>query len=72
MTAGGMTDRSSWRDVILVRPTSDGTGMVLKVDIGAVIRLGTPRPTISLAPGDRIYVGSRHLIDLIFSFDRFD
>jgi polysaccharide export outer membrane protein len=72
MTAGGMTDRSSWRDVILVRPIGDGTGMVLKVDIGAVIRLGTAATNYQLAPGDRIYVGSRHLLDLIFSLDRFE
>jgi polysaccharide biosynthesis/export protein len=72
LTAGGMTDRSSWRDVILVRPIGDGTGWVLKVDIGAVIRLGEAATNYQLCPGDRIYVGSRHLLDLIFSFDRFD
>jgi polysaccharide biosynthesis/export protein len=72
LAAGGMTDRSSWRDVILVRPCGDGTGLVLKVDIGAVIRLGEAATNYQLAPGDRIYVGSRHLLDLIFSFDRFD
>jgi polysaccharide export outer membrane protein len=72
MTAGGMTDRSSWRDVILVRPTCDGTGLVLKVDIGAVIRLGDTATNYQLAPGDRIYVGSRHLLDLLFSLDRFE
>jgi polysaccharide export outer membrane protein len=72
MTAGGMTDRSSWRDVILVRPIGDGTGYVLKVDIGAVIRLGAAATNYQLCPGDRIYVGSRHLLDLLFSLDRFD
>ena len=72
LTAGGMTDRSSWRDVILVRPIGDGTGWVLKVDIGAVIRLGEAATNYQLCPGDRIYVGSRHLLDLIFSFDRYD
>jgi polysaccharide export outer membrane protein len=72
MQAGGMTDRSSWRDVILVRPTGDEPGCVLKVDIGAIIRLGTAATNYQLAPGDRIYVGSRHLMDLIFSLDRFE
>jgi protein involved in polysaccharide export with SLBB domain len=71
MAAGGMTDRSSWRDVILVRPTNDGTGQVLKVDYGAVVRSGTAGTNYQLVPGDRIYVGSRNIIDLIFSFDRF-
>jgi polysaccharide biosynthesis/export protein len=72
LTAGGMTDRSSWRDVVLVRPMGDGTGMVMKVDFGAIVRLGQTATNYQLIPGDRIYVGSRHLIDLIFSFDRFD
>src|SRR5262245_15653020 len=72
LTAGGMTDRSSWRDVVLVRPTGAGPGCVLKVDIGAIIRLGTAAPKYQLAPGDRIYVGSRHLMDLLFSLDRFE
>jgi polysaccharide export outer membrane protein len=70
--AGGMTDRSSWRDVVLVRPTGDGTGMVMKVDYGKIVRSGQAATNYQLCPGDRIYVGSRHLIDLIFSFDRFE
>lgn len=72
MAAGGMTDRSSWRDVILVRPTNDGTGQVMKVNYGAIVRSGTAGTNYQLSPGDRIYVGSRNIIDLIFSFDRFD
>ncbi|HEX3152121.1 MAG TPA: SLBB domain-containing protein, partial [Gemmataceae bacterium] len=35
LAAGGMNDKSSWRDVILVRPTNEGPGLVMKVDIGA-------------------------------------
>lgn len=72
VTAGGMTDRSSWRDIILVRPTGDGTGMVMKVNYGAIARKGESATNYQLCPGDRIYVGSRHLIDMIFSFDRFE
>jgi polysaccharide biosynthesis/export protein len=72
VAAGGMTDRSSWRDVILVRPTGDGTGMVMKVDYGAIVRTGAAATNYQMSPGDRIYVGSRKLIDLIFSFDRFN
>lgn len=72
LMAGGMTDRSSWRDVILVRPTNDGPGMVLKVNIGDITRLGTAGTNYQLAPGDRIYVGSRHLLDMLFNFDRFE
>jgi protein involved in polysaccharide export with SLBB domain len=72
VTAGGMSDRSSWRDIILVRPTSDGVGMVLRVDYGAIVRKGEAATNYQLHPGDRIYVGSRHLLDMIFGFDRFD
>ncbi len=72
VAAGGMTDRSSWRDVILVRPTGDGTGMVLKVDYGAIVRRGQTATNYQVCPGDRIYVGSRNLIDLVFGFDRFE
>jgi protein involved in polysaccharide export with SLBB domain len=72
LTAGGMNDRSNWRDVILVRPSCDGPGTVLKVDIGAIGRLGATATNYQLAPGDRIYVGSRHLLDMLFNFDRFE
>jgi polysaccharide export outer membrane protein len=72
MMAGGVTDRSSWRDIILVRPIGDETGWVLRVDYGAIVRLGEAATNYQLCPGDRIYVGSRHLLDLIFSFDRFE
>lgn len=72
LTAGGLTDRSNWRDVILVRPTCDGQGLVLKVDVGAIGRLGSTATNYQLAPGDRIYVGSRHLLDMLFNLDRFE
>jgi protein involved in polysaccharide export with SLBB domain len=72
LTAGGLTDRSNWRDVILVRPTCEGQGLVLKVDVGAIARLGSTATNYQLAPGDRIYVGSRHLLDMLFNLDRFE
>ena len=72
LTAGGLTDRSNWRDVILVRPTNDGPGLVMKVDVGAIGRLGAAATNYQIAPGDRIYVGSRHLFDMLFNFDRFE
>jgi predicted O-linked N-acetylglucosamine transferase (SPINDLY family) len=34
LQAGGMNDRSNWRDVILVRPTNDGPGLVLNRGTG--------------------------------------
>jgi polysaccharide export outer membrane protein len=72
LAAGGMTDRANWRDVILVRPMSDGPGLVMKVDVGAIARLGAAATNYQLGPGDRIYVGSRHLFDMLFNFDRFE
>ena len=57
--------------MILVRPVGDGTGMVMKVDYGAIVRTGAAGTNYQLMPGDRIYVGSRKILDLIFSFDRF-
>lgn len=72
LSAGGLTDKSSWRDIVLVRPTGDETGNVLKVDYGAIIRRGQAKTNYQLCPGDRIYVGSRHLLDLILSLDRFE
>jgi polysaccharide export outer membrane protein len=71
LAAGGMNDKSSWRDVILVRPTNEGPGLVMKVDIGAISRLGATATNYQIAPGDRVYVGSRHLLDVFFNFDRF-
>jgi polysaccharide biosynthesis/export protein len=71
IAAGGLTDRSSWRDIILVRPTNDGPGQVLRVDYGAIIRTGSAATNYQLQPGDRIYVGSRNVIDLLFNTDRF-
>ena len=52
--------------VILVRQTNDGPGLVMKVDVGAIGRLGAAGTNYQLAPGDRIYVGSRHLLDMLF------
>jgi polysaccharide biosynthesis/export protein len=70
LVAGGMNDRSSWRDIILVRPSADGTGQVMRVDYGRIVRLGQIGTNYQLLPGDRIYVGSRHVLDMFFNFDR--
>jgi polysaccharide export outer membrane protein len=71
LTAGGLTDRSSWRDIILVRPTSDDPGQVLRINYGDIVRLGAAATNYQLQPGDRIYIGSRSAFDTMFNCDRF-
>ncbi|MEZ6141736.1 MAG: SLBB domain-containing protein [Zavarzinella sp.] len=70
INAGGLTDRSSWRDIILVRPAGDGPGQVMQIDYGEIVRLGAGASNYQLRPGDRIYVGSRSMLDSFFNFDR--
>lgn len=70
LTAGGLNDKSSWRDILLVRPTNDGVGHVLRVDYGEIIRLGAAGTNYQLQPGDRIFIGSRSLLDSLLNCDR--
>lgn len=70
LAAGGLNDRSSWRNIILVRPTGDETGQVLRIDYGNIVRLGQAGTNYQLRPGDRIYIGSRNAFDAFFNFDR--
>ena len=67
LAAGGLTDRASWRNILLVRPTCDGPGLVLRVDYTAVTQLGAAANNYQLKPGDRVFVPSRgfreHLSD---------
>ena len=72
LAAGGLTDRSSWRDIILVRPMCDGPGQVLRVNYGNIVRLGAAATNYQMHPGDRVYVGSRNVIDLLLNCDRFE
>lgn len=70
IAAGGLNDKSSWRDILLVRPTNDGIGLVLRVDYGEIIRLGAAGTNYQLQPGDRIFVGSRNFLDSLLNCDR--
>lgn len=71
LLAGGLTDRSSWQNILLVRPTGDGPGHVLRVNYGDIIRVGAAGTNYQIQPGDRIYVGSRSLLDTLLNCDRF-
>jgi protein involved in polysaccharide export with SLBB domain len=60
LAAGGLTDRSSRRDIILSRPTApDGCRIVLPICYDEIVQLGDTSTNYQLAPGDRIYVPSR-------------
>jgi protein involved in polysaccharide export with SLBB domain len=60
MAAGGLNDRSSWRNIILSRPTHPGScRVVLPVCYNEIVQLGDTSTNYQLAAGDRIYVASR-------------
>ena len=70
LAAGGLSDRSSWREVVLVRPTCDGPGQVLRVEYGDIIRIGAVETNYQIQPGDRVYVGSRNFFESLLNCDR--
>jgi protein involved in polysaccharide export with SLBB domain len=60
IAAGGLTDRASRRNIILVRPTApDSCRAVLPICYNEIVQLGDTSTNYQLAPGDRIYVPSR-------------
>jgi polysaccharide export outer membrane protein len=60
VTAGGLTDRASRRNIILSRPTAPGgCRIVLPVCYSEIVQIGDTSTNYQLAPGDRIYVPSR-------------
>ena len=71
LLAGGLTDRSSWQNIVLVRPTGDGPGQVLRVNYGDIVRTGAGATNYQVQPGDRIYVASRGSLDVLLNLDRF-
>lgn len=70
IAAGGLTDRSSFRDIVLVRPRGEGPGEVLKVDYLGMTQLGLTDTNFQMKPGDRVIVPTRNFWDGIFGFDR--
>jgi polysaccharide biosynthesis/export protein len=60
VSAGGLTDRASRRNIILSRPTAPGScRLVLPVCYSEIVQVGDTSTNYQLAPGDRIYVPSR-------------
>jgi protein involved in polysaccharide export with SLBB domain len=67
LAAGGLTDRASRRNIILVRPTHpDSCRVVLPVCYYQIVQLGDTSTNYQLAPGDRIYCPSRSLWEELF------
>lgn len=64
IAAGGLTDRSSRKNIILSRPTPpDGCRVVLPICYEEIVQLGDTSTNYQLLPGDRIYVASRGFME---------
>jgi polysaccharide biosynthesis/export protein len=60
LAAGGLNDRASRLDIVLVRPTPpDHCRIVLPVCYREIVQLGDTATNYQLSPGDRIFVPSR-------------
>jgi hypothetical protein len=60
IAAGGLNDRASRRNIILVRPTTPHScRVVLPICYREIVQLGDTTTNYQLAPGDRIYAASR-------------
>lgn len=70
LLAGGLSDRASWLNILLVRPCGDGPGQVLKVNYGDIVRVGAGATNYQLQPGDRVYVSTRSGFNAFFNCDR--
>jgi protein involved in polysaccharide export with SLBB domain len=67
LTAGGLTDRASRRNIILSRPTRpDGCRVVLPICYHEIVQLGDTSTNYQLLPGDRIYVATRTFCEEMF------
>ncbi len=67
MAAGGLTDNASRDNIILSRPTRPNCcRVVLPVCFREIVQLGDTTTNYQLAPGDRIYVPSRTLMETVF------
>lgn len=64
LTAGGLTDRASPCDLILVRPTAPPSCRVtLPICYQAITQLGDTTTNYQLQPGDRVFVATRTLCE---------
>jgi polysaccharide biosynthesis/export protein len=67
IAAGGLSDRASRERILLVRPDAQACGSVLGVCYNHIVQLGDTRTNYQIQPGDRIYVSSMGLHELIRS-----
>jgi polysaccharide export outer membrane protein len=64
LAAGGLNERASRRNIILARPTHPGgCRVVLPICYYEIVQLGDTSTNYQLAPGDRIYVPTRTLLE---------
>lgn len=64
LAAGGLTNRASQEKIILSRPTlPDDCRVVLPVNYEKIVQHGDTCTNYQLAPGDRIYVPTRCLLE---------
>jgi protein involved in polysaccharide export with SLBB domain len=67
LTAGGLTDRASRRNIILSRPTRpDGCRVVLPICYSEIVQVGDTSTNYQLLPGDRIFVATRSFREELF------
>jgi protein involved in polysaccharide export with SLBB domain len=60
ISAGGLTDRASRRNIILSRPTvPSGCRIVIPICYREIVQLGDTSTNYQIAPGDRIFVPTR-------------
>lgn len=60
ISAGGLTDRASRRNIILSRPTPpNGCRIVIPICYREIVQLGDTATNYQIAPGDRIFVPTR-------------
>lgn len=60
LQAGGLADRASRKDIVLVRPTTPNScRIVLPICYREIVQLGDTTTNYQLMPGDRIFVASR-------------
>jgi polysaccharide biosynthesis/export protein len=67
VAAGGLTDNASRNHIILARPSRPcSCRTVLPVCYRNIVQLGDTTTNYQLAPGDRIYIPSRTILESIF------
>jgi protein involved in polysaccharide export with SLBB domain len=66
MAAGGLTDRASRNNIVLSRPSKPNCcRTVLPVCFRQIVQLGDTTTNYQLAPGDRIYVSSKTMLETL-------